>query len=209
MKRGQAFLAHAILLAPVLAAVLNLWAAGKPMTTEERAHLVQMLRDSGKEYLSLIKHLNEEQWKWKPAPGRWSVGQTSEHIVVAEAVIFRKMHDAVLSPRDPEWKTKTAGKADLLRRVMLDRTQKATVPETTRPQGLAVGEASRRFEELRARVIKFAEETSIPLEEHTAEHPFPAFNTLNGYQWLLLVPLHQMRHNLQIHEIKASSGYPG
>ena len=177
------------------------------MTNQERDHVVQMLKNSASEYLSSID-VNESQWHWTPAPERWSVGQTAEHIVQAEVVIFRRLQVPVQSPKNRDGEARTAGKADLLKRVMLDRTQKATAPETTRPQGLCKEETVRRFRELRAQVITFAEETQIPLKEHTAEHPFPVFNTLNGYQWLLLVPLHHMRHNLQIAEIKASPGYP-
>src|SRR5215472_13648962 len=105
------------------------------MTDGERADVMQMLKNSANEYLSSID-VNESQWHWKPAPERWSIGQTAEHIVQAEVVIFRRLQVAVQSPKNPDWKTRTAGKADLLKRVMLDRTQKATAPEKTRPQGL-------------------------------------------------------------------------
>jgi len=177
------------------------------MTNDERADVVEMLKKSANEYLSAID-VNESQWHWKPAPERWSIGQTAEHIVQAEVVIFRRLQVAVQSPKNRDWEARTAGKDDLLRRVMLDRTQKAAAPATTRPQGLSKEETVRRFRELRAQVITFADETQIPLKEYTAEHPFPVFNTLNAYQWLLLVPLHHMRHHLQIGEIKASLGYP-
>jgi hypothetical protein len=73
---------------------------------------------------------------------------------------------------------------------------------------LSKAEVVRRFRKLRAQIIKFAEETRIPLKEHTAEHPFTAFQTLNTYQWLLLVPLHNRRHDHQIAEVKATLGYP-
>ncbi len=178
------------------------------MTAEERAHIVQLLKDSASEYLSSIEDVNEAQWNWKPAPDRWSVGQTAEHILQAEVVLFRRIQQAIQSPVNPGWESKTAGKAEMLERVMLDRTQKATAPESTQPQGLSKAEVVRRFKELRAQIIKFAEETQKPLNEHTADHPFPNFKTLNAYQWLLLVPLHNRRHDHQIAEVKATLGYP-
>jgi len=46
------------------------------------------------------------------------------------------------------------------------------------------------------------------LKEHTVDHPFPVFGTLNAYQWLIYVPLHNMRHDQQIAEVKASPGFP-
>ena len=178
------------------------------MTATERAHVVQLLEDSGNDYLSSIEDVNQAQWNWKPAPDRWSVGQTAEHIMQAEVILFQKLKHALQSPANPDWKTQTGGKTGLLERVMLDRGQKADAPGQTRPQGLSREEAVRRFKELRRQIVKFAEETQIPLQEHTAEHPFPAFATLNAYQWLLIVPLHAMRHDRQIAEVKATPGYP-
>jgi hypothetical protein len=178
------------------------------MTAEERAHVVRLLKDSEKEYLSLIDDVNRAQWNWKPAPDRWSVGQTAEHIMQADVILFRMLQRAIQSPSNPDWETKTAGKTELLERAMPDRSHKATAPKQTEPQGLPKEEIVRRFKELRAQIIKFAEETQTPLQEHTAEHPFPAFNTLNAYQWLLVISLHTMRHDQQIAEVKATPGYP-
>jgi uncharacterized damage-inducible protein DinB len=178
------------------------------MTAEERARVVQLLKDSENEYLSSIEDLNEAQWNWKPAPHRWSVGQTAEHIMQAEVIFFWKLQRAIQSPANPGWETKTAGKAELLERVMLDRSQKATAPEPTQHQRLSQEEVVRRFKKLRPQIIEFAEETQIPLKAHTAEHPFPIFKTLNAYQWLLIIPLHTMPHNQQIAEVKAAPGYP-
>jgi hypothetical protein len=56
--------------------------------------------------------------------------------------------------------------------------------------------------------VKFATGTEAALKEHTVEHPFPIFGTLNAYQWLIYVPLHTMRHDKQIAEVKATAGYP-
>lgn len=178
------------------------------MTAAERAHVVQQLRDSEKQYLASIEDVTEAQWTWKPACDRWSVGETAEHIMHAEVIIFRRIQQALLSPSDPHQEAKTAGKAKMLERMMPDRTQKATAPEVLQPKGLSKPEVVRRFRELRAQIIQFAEQTQVPLEQHAADHPFPGFNTLNAYQWLLLVPLHSRRHDHQIAEVKATLGYP-
>ncbi len=80
---------------------------------------------------------------------------------------------------------------------MVDRSHKAVAPEKIRPQGLPRDEVVRRYQELRAKTLAFAQETDAPLKEHTTEHPFPVFNTLNAYQWLLYIPLHNLRHDQQ------------
>jgi hypothetical protein len=189
-----------------VAAVAN--SAAASMTAKERADLVQQLKDSEKEYLSSIENVNETQWNWKPAPDRWSIAQAAEHIMHAEAVLFRRIQHAIQSPANPDWEIKTAHKAEVIQSVMPDRSRKATAPETTKPQGLSKQEIVRRFKELRAQIIEFAAETQIAVKEHTADHPFPVFGTLSCYQWLLMVPLHSRRHDHQIAEIKASFGYP-
>lgn len=178
------------------------------LTPEERAHVVKLLKDSEAEYLAAIENVSEEQWKWKPAPDRWSVGETAEHILLAESLLFSAVQGAIQSPPNPDWQTKTAGKTEFIEKVMLDRTHKATAPEQIRPQGLSKAEVIRRFKEVRATTIQFAETTQVPLKEHTLDHPFPVFGTLNAYQWLIYIPMHNLRHDQQIAEVKATAGYP-
>ena len=43
-------------------------------TAKERAHLIKLLQDSKKEYLSYVEGVTEAQWNWKPGQDRWSVG---------------------------------------------------------------------------------------------------------------------------------------
>jgi len=198
-----------ILFAIVNAPALQAPAADPKMTPEERAHVIKLLEDSQKEFLSYVENVNEAQWKWKPAPDRWSVGQTAEHILLAETALFRGVELSIGAPRNPDWEKATAGKTELLERVMPDRTHKATAPDSVQPQGqLSKAEVIRQFNEVRAKTIKFAQETQVPLKEHTWEHPFPTFKTLNAYQWLIYIPLHNLRHDQQIAEVKATPGYP-
>ena len=55
--------------------------------------------------------------------------------------------------------------------------------------------------------MKFAEQTQVPLKEHTLDHPSPVFGTLNGYQWLIYIPFHTIRHNKQIAAVKADADF--
>ena len=60
----------------------------------------------------------------------------------------------------------------------------------------------------RAKSLKFAQETDVPLKAHTFPHPFPIFGTLNAYQWLLYIPAHNLRHDKQIAEIMSNPKFP-
>ncbi len=184
-------------------------AADPALTPAERAHAIQLLQDSQKEFLSYVDGLTDAQWNYKAGPDRWSVGETAEHIVLAEGLLFGAVQQAVASPVNPDWETKTRGKTEFIEKVMVDRSHKAVAPEAIVPSGkLTREEVIQRYKEARAKTLKFAEETQVALKEHTFDHPFPVFGTLNAYQWLIYVPLHNMRHDQQIAEVKASPGFP-
>ncbi len=184
-------------------------AADAHMTAQERAQVLQWLDESHQEFFASIEGLSEAQWKWKPAPERWSVGETAEHIVLAEAMLFDFAQKAMAAPPNPDWEEQTKGKTEFIIRVMPSRQGKAIAPEPIVPrQGLTYEQVKERFEKQRVAILKFASDTQLPIKEHTAVHPFPVFGTLNAYQWLIYVPLHTIRHDKQIAEVKATAGYP-
>jgi hypothetical protein len=184
-------------------------AADANMSVQERAQLVQFLKDGQKEFLAAVSGLSDEQWKWKPAPERWSVGECAEHIVLAEGMLWAKMQEALHNPASADWEKQTAGKTELLLRVMAPRMGKAQAPEDIVPSGkMPRAEIMKQFAEERARTLKFAETSDVALKEYIAPHPFPIFNPLSAYQWILYIPLHQMRHDKQIEEVKATAGFP-
>src|SRR5215470_1455531 len=175
---------------------------------KEQTHLIKLLQNSQKQYLSYVENVSKTQWNWKPGQNRWSLGETAEHILLTKGRLFSAMERAVAAPPNPDWEKSTAGKAELLERSLLDRSHKAVSPASIRPQGLSKAEVIRRFKEARAKTIKFVQDTRLPLNEHNSEHPFPVFNALNAYQWLLYIALHNLRHDRQIAEVKAMPDYP-
>jgi hypothetical protein len=192
-----------------LISCFGLYAADAHMTTEERTKVLHWLEESHQEFLASIDGVSEEQWKWKPAPERWSVGETAEHIVLAEALLFESVKKAMSSPANPAWEEETKGKTEFIVQVMAPRLGKAVAPEPIVPRnGLTLAQVKERFEQQRAEIVKFASDTNLALKEHTVVHPFPIFGTLNAYQWLIYIPLHTERHDKQIAEVKATPGYP-
>jgi hypothetical protein len=182
-------------------------AADVQMTSEERTEVIKWLEQSRAEFLAAIDGVSDQQWKWKPAPDRWSVGEVAEHIVLAEAGLFGMVNKALATPADADWETKTKSKTQTLVAVLAPRLGKAQAPEVLVPKGgLTPAQAKERFERQRAEIVKFATDTKAPLKEHLSDNPF--FGPLNAYQWLIYVPLHTMRHDKQIAEVKATAGYP-
>jgi DinB superfamily len=183
---------------------------GNPhITTEERAQVLRWLEESHNDFFAAIDRLSDGQWNWKPAPERWSVAEIAEHIVLAEALLFNFARKAIGGIPNPCWDEQTNGKTELLIQAMPAREGKATAPEPLVPrERLTRTEVKDRFARKRIDIVEFTNETPLALKEFTLPHPFPAFGTLNAYQWLIYVPLHTLRHNKQIAEVKAATGYP-
>jgi hypothetical protein len=179
------------------------------MTAAERDELIRLLKDSRTEFEKAVSGLSDAQWKWKPAPERWSVGECAEHIMLAEGLLFARAQVAIKNDPTVDWETATRGKTEILLQVMAPRVGKAKAPEDIVPSGtLDRAVTMKRFADARGITLKFVEDTKLPLKEHLAEHPFPIFNPLNAYQWVLYIPLHNMRHDKQIEEVKATPGFP-
>jgi len=199
-----------LLLIPAVAPAVD---ANGALTDAERAEMIEMLDSSARDFLALIETATDEQWRWKPAPERWSIGECAEHIVLSERLLYGTALQALETPADPEWATKTEGKAEFLKRVMPNRNPGgaggAQAPQEIRPvEGLSRDEVVRRFNESRAEIKAFVETLDRPAKEHIVEHPFPVFGSLNAYDWLLYVPLHTVRHSRQIVEVQETAGYP-
>ena len=178
------------------------------MTKQELDKAIKLLLDSQKETLDAIKGLSDTQWNYKAAPEKWSVGEVAEHIWLAEGLLFGAVERALAAPENANWEEQTKGKNERLEQLLLNRNGKAQAPEQIKPTGKTRAEVMKGLEESRAKTLKFTKETKLALKSHTQEHPFKVFGLLNAYQWLIYIPLHNLRHNQQILEVKASAGFP-
>ena len=176
------------------------------MTEGERTELVDLLLESEREFMQELEAVNERQWSFKLGPDRWSVGEVVEHIVLADGILFDTATTCQTGRPDAAWEA-TLRKTETLRRALPDRSRRVDAPGVSQPQRARPREKLlSRFIEQRARVLQYARETDAPLKAYTAANPF--FGNLNAHQWLLYIPLHHLRHNQQIVEVKASAGYP-
>src|ERR1041384_1993557 len=91
---------------------MPLAAADTKMTADERAQVMKWLEESRQQFLAAIDGVNEQQWKWKPAPDRWSVGEVAEHIVLAEASPFGNVKERLASGAGPQRGAQSQGETD-------------------------------------------------------------------------------------------------
>ncbi len=179
-------------------------AVDAPLTPEERSEAVDELEASRRRLLTSLENLSEEEWGPRPLPDRWSIAECAEHITAAELPLARFFAAAALLHPSEEERREIREKDDFVRRFLRDRSQRGEAPERIRPKGRFATreETIRTFEERRAANIAYVRETSEPLRDRFAPHPFAG--VLDGYQWILHLTAHTDRHAAQIEEIRRS-----
>ena len=184
-------------------------AASTTLTPQEREFALKQYETTRDNFLKSIAGLSQKQWTFKPAPDRWSVAEVAEHITVSESTLMGLIQKQVMqSPAAPEKREQVKGKDEMILQRMPDRSHKAQAPEILRPTGRWATEAdlTKAFEQSRQANIDYIRTTNDDLRDHFFDHP--AFGTLDGYQWLLLLSAHSARHTAQIEEVKADPNFP-
>src|SRR5688572_28357114 len=91
-------------LAVVVCMAIFAAAADTPNSTglskEDRKTAIKYLKETKEDFLKSVKGLSDEQWKYKPAPDKWSVAEVAEHIALSEDFIAKRITEDVM--KSPE-----------------------------------------------------------------------------------------------------------
>jgi DinB superfamily len=183
--------------------------APTPLTADERDAALKSLQATHDAFLKSVAGLSEKQWKFKPAPDRWSVAEVSEHIAVSESAIFGLVSKQIMTgPLDPAKRAEVAGKDEVVLNKVPDRSRKAQAPEFLKPTNrwATREETTKAFEDARKTTMDYVRTTEDDLRDHFFPHPL--IGTLDAYQWILLISAHSERHTKQIEEVKADPNFP-
>jgi uncharacterized damage-inducible protein DinB len=139
-----------------------------------------------------------EQWKTRPAEGRWSAGEVICHLSAVERTILCRADKLLQKPQNP---------APFYKRFHVPmmfveaRVIRRKAPTPLEPQ--AVREKEEMLAELRhvrERTLAFIEETmERDLSKYCMAHAF--LGTLNAYEWLQFIASHEVRHTKQMRGI--------
>jgi polyisoprenoid-binding protein YceI len=199
-----------LVLALALASVAQTTAApATPLTAAEREAALNSLQATHDLFLKSISGLSDKQWKFKPAPDRWSVSEVSEHIAVSEAGIFGLVQKQIMtSPAAPEKRAEVKVTDERILQMVPDRTRTAQAPEFLKPTSrFATREDNiKAFEDSRKATMDYIRTTNDDLRDHFFPHPL--LGTMDAYQWILLISAHSERHTKQIEEVKADPNFP-
>ncbi|HET7205818.1 MAG TPA: DinB family protein [Terriglobales bacterium] len=193
----------------VLCGILLLTSAGlaQTLTPEDRDRGIQYLEQTRDGVVAATKGLSDAQMKFKPAPDRWSVAETLEHIALAEDFIFQNTREKIMKAPAGAADRDTAKIDKLVLSTLPDRSHKAKAPEPLVPTGRwTPAETLDHFLKSRANTIEFLK-TTPDLRAHVVNGP-PLGQPLDAYEWLLFIAAHSERHTKQILEVKADPGFP-
>lgn len=209
VKKSAAILSFSMFCLFACSALAQMAQPTTTLTPEERESALKLFQTTHDNFIKSISGLSQKQWTFKPAPDRWSVAEVAEHITVSETTIMGLIQQRLMqSPAAPDKRAQVKGKDELILQRMPDRSHKAQAPEILRPTGRWATEAdlTKAFEDARKANMEYVRTTNDDLRDHFYDHP--AFGTLDGYQWLIVLASHSGRHTAQIEEVKADPNFP-
>ncbi len=175
------------------------------ITQAERNFAIKQLDQSRGRLLRLIEGLSPEQLLYRTEPGRWSIAENVEHVVVVERRLLGAMEKLLQEAPDYS-KQCDMTDAEVVWRIstITDRVQ---APERALPTSRWPAQAlSQEFETLRQQTRDFVSATEGDLRRHFINHFL--FGDLDCYQMLLLLGAHCNRHCTQGEAVKVSRGFP-
>ena len=159
-----------------------------------------------------IRNLSESQWRFKPRPDRSSIAEIAEHVILVQERVLgplqEKLQEAPLVPAHPEY----ARVDDIIIYQIPNRL--TTFPSPVGPAGDL--DRSGALERLSANHNRFCKllETTQGLRNRSLESPplkavsNGAYESMDGYQWILAAAAHTERHTKQVLEVMADPLFP-
>lgn len=189
-------------------------AVDQQLTSSELEQARLYLQQTSSYIIGATKGLSEAQWQFKPASDRWSIAENIEHIVSVQELVLGPIREqlaaAPASSADRDYKQVDG----IVVNQFSNRLTKFPAPESTQPTGQwAPAVASDRLLNNCKRLTEYLESTP-DLRQHLRESPplkaitKGAFESMDGYQWLLAAAAHTERHTKQILEVKSDPNFP-
>jgi hypothetical protein len=200
-----------LLLPVLLLTVLSTTAirlAYEPLTSDERKYAVDYYQKTKANLLADVKGLSANQLNWKADTSRWSIYQCTEHIALAETMIWQWVQSFNNQPATPQKRAEVKVTADQIITMLSDRSHKFHAPEQLVPVAQFPNEdaALAAFINRRDSTIHYITTTQDDLKDHFMTGG--PIGTIDCYQGLIFLAAHSARHTLQIEEVMATPGFP-
>ncbi len=165
------------------------------------ATIIENLARAQSELLRAADAVPADQWKTRPAVGRWSAGELIGHLSAIERAILGRADKLLQKPPKsvPFYKRFHVPMMIVEARVIRRKAPIALEPQMVCEKEEMLAE----LREVRKRTLAFIDETrGLDLSKYNMPHPF--LGNLNAYDWLQFIASHEIRHMKQMREIGGS-----
>jgi DinB superfamily len=174
------------------------------LTTEEIIRASRHLSIARGYLLETVSGLSASQWNFRPDNDTWSIVDNVEHLVLIEGRVHAIIGNMINAPEADPGHQETE-MDDLIISEVPKRSIKVKAPIPVCPANRWTGpEALASFIAGREQTMQLL---GAPLLRGRVM-PHPLFGAWDGYQWLLAVASHNIRHTSQICEVKARLDFP-
>lgn len=196
-----------VLLQAFLVFIVGAVASAQSLTAAEREKAAKYLEQTRDGVIAATKGMSEAQMKFKPAPDRWSVAETLEHIALAEDYLFGNITQNIMKAPAGTADRNTAKLDAMILAAVPDRSQKRQAPGPLVPTNRwTPADTLAHFEKSRANTMQFLQSTQGLRDHVSSDNPFK--QPMDAYEWLLFIAAHSERHTKQIAEVKADPNFP-
>ncbi|HYL36105.1 MAG TPA: DinB family protein [Bryobacteraceae bacterium] len=181
------------------------------LTAGEKERALLYLEQTRSGLRGALRNLSDAQWNFKPNSTRWSIAEIVEHVVYVQERVLGPIWDQLTQapPAPPHADYKQVDELVIAR--FPNRLNK--FPSPVQPSGRVP--LSSALQRLLANYDQFNKRLEVPeLRQHSIEAaPMKAvsngaYQSMDGYQWILAVAAHTERHTKQILEVMAEPDYP-
>ena len=174
------------------------------LTTEEIIRAARHLSIARGYLLESVSGLSAQQWNFRPDSDTWSIADNVEHLVLIEGRVHAIIGNMINAP-EAEPGHQESEMDDFIISEVPKRSIRVKAPIPVCPASRwTVPEALESFIAGREQTMQLL---AAPLLRGRVR-PHPIFGPWDGYQWLLAVASHTMRHAGQICEVKAHPDFP-
>ena len=171
------------------------------LTDLEREKALGLLNRSRQTLLDAVNGVTEEEARWKPEPGRWSILEYVEHLAVSDDELIALIKRSLATPARPETEAERRERETKIRETPVPRGANHA-PQLLRPHDrfATLSEAVAAFLAARERSVEYARSTQDDLRSHFTDHS--VLGPLDGYQWLVGNARHAETHAAHIRELR-------
>src|SRR5712664_1214514 len=162
------------------------------------ATIIKNLARAQSELMRAADAVATDQWKTRPADGRWSAGELVGHLSAIERAILSRADKLLQKPPKsvPFFKRFHVPMVMVEARMIRRKAPIQPDPRMVREKEMMLAE----LRGVRERTLAFIEKTrGRDLGKYSMSHPF--LGTLNAYEWLQFIASHEIRHMKQMREI--------